>query len=82
MNYHTLMQADADRWKYGKGKQTIVVAGASMSTDSDENSAANIHPVATVMGSSHLAAYMPSNMSNVIEGESDLDVSTYSVRSE
>jgi hypothetical protein len=67
-NYRTLTQADVDKAKPGRG---VRVVAATMSEVDQENldgsTSASIHPVAAVMGIGHPVAYMPANVSNILE---------------
>jgi hypothetical protein len=74
MNYKVLMQSFVDLIKKCLGKPLAAVMNTV--NDNDTVTASATVPVAAVMGMSrNPAAYMPSNMSSVIEGESDSDLS-------
>ena len=79
-NYKLLTQSFVDAIKKRLGKPTPAVMPTVHDTNTASTSASAsasiLVPVAAVMGTVHNpAVYMPSNVSNVIEGDSDSDLS-------
>jgi hypothetical protein len=67
-NYRALTQADADRYKPSRQARMAAVVDVN---ENDEPGQQTIHPVAAVMGVGHPVAYMPTNVSSIIETASD-----------
>jgi hypothetical protein len=66
-NYKTLTQSFVDHIKMRRNKKPVAVI---MQSTNDTSASSSTAPVAAIMGSSSTAiAYMPSNSSNVLEGD-------------